>query len=141
MDQPRNLKSNLNMYKRGTQQEKGRLKTAYENAYARALVRALHSSKQCLYVYICFTPNAIAVPFQKTTEEAAMSRRLSHLWRYIHTSVHALRFKTMLTYTYLYSTPNVTAVPFQKVIEAAAMPRCPSSSGEIFFFCANVLYI
>jgi hypothetical protein len=139
MNQPRNLKSNLNMYNRETQQQKGRLTIAFENAYARALLRALHNSKQCLHIYIymyeCSTPNAIAVLFPKAAEKAAMSRRPSHLWRHVRASVRALHFKTMLTHVYIYIPPQTPQVCcFEKLSRLLPCPAVQAICGDIFLF-------
>jgi hypothetical protein len=143
-NQPRNLKSNLNMYNRETQQQKGRLTIAFENAYARALLRALHNSKQCLHIYIymyeCSTPNAIAVLFPKAAEKAAMSRRPSHLWRHVRASVRALHFKTMLTHVYIYIPPQTPQMcRFKKLSRQLPCLAVQVPLWRYFSFCANML--
>jgi hypothetical protein len=121
MNWPRNLKSNLNMYKRETKQQKGRLKIAYENFYARALVHALHNSKQCSHTHICIkiSPQTPQLCCFKKLLRRLLCPTVQFICGDSHTlPVRALHFKTMLTHVYIHTpsqTPQLCCFCFKKL--------------------------
>ena len=127
MNQLGNLKLNINIYKRETQQQKGLRKRRC------ARFRACSAS----FIYIYSTRNTTDVLFQKRSRKSPCPTT-SYLWRYVRFfRAFPAQFKTMLTYMYIYSTPNATDVPFQKAVEADAMFPVSKISLAIFSFCAS----